>query len=150
MSAVRVTHEVLPHMRARRSGLIVTMSAAVGRFVLPFMTNYSAAKHAVEALAEGYRYELAPFGIDSVIVERAAFLTAGSRSGILRPPRPTGSSTTPSSTPRRRRCTTPARSSRTPARRATRRRSRTRSCGWSRPRPGSGRCAHLSGVRPHR
>jgi len=85
LRTVRMNHAVLPQMRAQRSGLLVHVSAAVGRFVMPFMVNYSAAKHAVEALAEGYRYELAPFGIDSVIIEPGAYFTRGSRDTILRP-----------------------------------------------------------------
>ena len=49
------------------------------------MTMYSPAKHAVDALAEGYRYELAPLGIDSVIVEPGSFPTPGSLTKLVRP-----------------------------------------------------------------
>lgn len=85
-SAVRMNRAVLPHMRAQRSGLIVQISAMVGRFVMPFMVNYAAAKHAVDALAEGYRYELAPLGIDVVIVEPGTgFATAGATHKLIKP-----------------------------------------------------------------
>ena len=43
---------------------------------MPGLGFYSASKFALEALAETYRYELAPQGIDSVIVEPGAFATA--------------------------------------------------------------------------
>ncbi len=85
LTAVRVDRAVLPHLRAQRSGLIVQVSSGVGRFVMPFMTLYSAAKHAVDALAEGYRYELAPLGIDSVVVEPGSFPTAGSLTKLVTP-----------------------------------------------------------------
>ncbi len=84
-SVVRMNRAVLPTMRKQQSGLLLHISAAVGRFVLPFMVNYSAAKHAVEALAEGYHYELAPLGIDSVIVEPGAYPTVGSIQKLMGP-----------------------------------------------------------------
>jgi NAD(P)-dependent dehydrogenase (short-subunit alcohol dehydrogenase family) len=85
LTAVRANRAVLPQMRAQGSGLLVQVSSGVGRFVMPYMTLYSAAKHAVDALAEGYRYELAPLGIDSVIVEPGSFPTVGSLTKLLTP-----------------------------------------------------------------
>jgi NAD(P)-dependent dehydrogenase (short-subunit alcohol dehydrogenase family) len=55
LTAVRAARAVLPQMRKQGSGLLVQVSSGVGRFVMPYMTLYSAAKHAVDALAEGYR-----------------------------------------------------------------------------------------------
>jgi NAD(P)-dependent dehydrogenase (short-subunit alcohol dehydrogenase family) len=85
LTAVRANRAVLPQMRAQGSGLLVQISSGVGRFVMPYMTLYSAAKHAVDALAEGYRYELAPLGVDSVIVEPGSFPTVGSLTKLLTP-----------------------------------------------------------------
>jgi NAD(P)-dependent dehydrogenase (short-subunit alcohol dehydrogenase family) len=85
LTAVRTIRGVLPQMRAQGSGLLVQVSSGVGRFVMPYMTMYSAAKHAVDALAEGYRYELAPLGIDSVVVEPGSFPTVGSLTGLITP-----------------------------------------------------------------
>jgi NAD(P)-dependent dehydrogenase (short-subunit alcohol dehydrogenase family) len=85
LTSVRTIRGVLPQMRQQGDGLLVQVSSAVGRFVMPYMTMYSAAKHAVEALAEGYRYELAPLGIDSVIVEPGSFPTAGSLTKLIAP-----------------------------------------------------------------
>ena len=44
--------------------------------MVPFTGVYNASKFAVEGLAESYRYELAPLGIDTAIVEPGAFPTA--------------------------------------------------------------------------
>jgi NAD(P)-dependent dehydrogenase (short-subunit alcohol dehydrogenase family) len=85
LTAVRANRAVLPQMRAQGSGLLVQVSSGVGRFVMPYMTLYSAAKHAVDALAEGYRYELAPLGVDSVIVEPGSFPTTGSLTKLITP-----------------------------------------------------------------
>lgn len=72
---VRINRAVLPHMRERRSGLLVQLSSLAGRVVFPFFGIYCASKFAVEALAESYRYELSSFGVDSVIVEPGPFWT---------------------------------------------------------------------------
>jgi len=72
---LRVIQAVLPSMRKRRSGLIIQISSAGGRVYLPFHGTYNSTKWAVEAIAEGLRYELASDGIDSVIVEPGAFNT---------------------------------------------------------------------------
>lgn len=65
----RVNRAVLPIMRRQRSGLLIHVSSAAGRAVVAYMGLYSASKFALEALADSYRFELAPFGVDSVIVE---------------------------------------------------------------------------------
>jgi NAD(P)-dependent dehydrogenase (short-subunit alcohol dehydrogenase family) len=72
---VRVTQAVLPVMREQGSGLIVYISSGLGRVVRPGIALYAATKFAGEAIAQTLRYELAPFGIDSVIVEPGAFDT---------------------------------------------------------------------------
>ncbi|GCF06822.1 SDR family oxidoreductase [Dictyobacter arantiisoli] len=72
---VHLDREVLPYMRRQRNGLLIHMSSILGGLVFPFSTLYAASKMALEALAEGYHYELAPFGIESVIVEPALFAT---------------------------------------------------------------------------
>jgi NAD(P)-dependent dehydrogenase (short-subunit alcohol dehydrogenase family) len=72
----RVTRAVLPMMRRQKSGLLVHISSIVGRVSPPFFGAYSASKWAVEALGEAMRYELAPLGVDSVLVEPAPFKTS--------------------------------------------------------------------------
>src|SRR5256885_13442812 len=43
---------------------------------------YGATKFALEGLTESYRYELAPFGIDAVIVEPGTFPTTISKNRV--------------------------------------------------------------------
>ncbi len=71
----RMNRAVLPLMRREKSGLLVHVSSTFGRFVVPFLATYVSSKFALEALAEGYRYELAPSGIESVIVEPGSYPT---------------------------------------------------------------------------
>ena len=72
---VRMNRAVLPHMRRQGDGLIVHITSAAGRGVLPGMSLYTATKFAVEALAECYRYELSQSGVDSITVEPGPFRT---------------------------------------------------------------------------
>jgi NADP-dependent 3-hydroxy acid dehydrogenase YdfG len=51
---------VLPGMMAQRRGHIVNVSSVAGRRVFPGGAVYAATKHAVRALSEGLRRELAP------------------------------------------------------------------------------------------
>jgi NAD(P)-dependent dehydrogenase (short-subunit alcohol dehydrogenase family) len=67
--SVRVNRAVLPSMRKRRDGLLIHMSSGSGRIAVPSMALYCASKFALEALADAYRFELSPFGIDSILVE---------------------------------------------------------------------------------
>jgi NAD(P)-dependent dehydrogenase (short-subunit alcohol dehydrogenase family) len=75
LGPVRVNRAVLPHMRRQRSGVLMHISSAAGRVVLPAVGFYCASKFALEALAEAYSYELAAQGIESVIVEPGAYET---------------------------------------------------------------------------
>lgn len=72
---MRVTRAVLPAMRRQRSGRIITISSVAGRMSTPFAGWYSASKHAVEALSDALRLEVAPFGIHVTVVQPAAIKT---------------------------------------------------------------------------
>lgn len=72
---VRMNRAVAPHMRRRGKGLIIHVTSTSGRSVVPGMGIYAATKFATEALAEVYRYELSPFGVDSVILEPGPYAT---------------------------------------------------------------------------
>ena len=71
----RVNRAVLPSMRRRRSGLLIHVSSGAGRAVVPAMAAYCSSKFALEALADAYRFELLPFGIDSILVEPGIYKT---------------------------------------------------------------------------
>jgi NAD(P)-dependent dehydrogenase (short-subunit alcohol dehydrogenase family) len=75
LGSVRVNRVVLPSMRRQRSGLLIHVSSGSGRVSVPYMAPYSASKFALEAIADAYRFELSPFGIDSVVVEPGIFKT---------------------------------------------------------------------------
>jgi NAD(P)-dependent dehydrogenase (short-subunit alcohol dehydrogenase family) len=72
---LRVTHAVLPKMRARRSGTIVNLSSIGGIVSVPYGGYYAATKHALEAISEAMHYELHSFGVRVIVIEPGAFPT---------------------------------------------------------------------------
>jgi NAD(P)-dependent dehydrogenase (short-subunit alcohol dehydrogenase family) len=71
----RVTRAVLPAMRARRDGAIVTIGSISGRVAVPMAAPYHASKWALEGMIESLRYELIPFGVRVTLVEPGPFKT---------------------------------------------------------------------------
>lgn len=72
---VRLTQLVLPQMRQLGGGRIINISSIVGKITFPISGWYSATKHALEAISEALRFEVAPFGIDVVLIEPGAIRT---------------------------------------------------------------------------
>ena len=67
--ALAVLRAVLPGMRAARGGTIVNVSSLAGKVTVPFAGPYCASKHALEAISDALRVELAPWRIRVVVVE---------------------------------------------------------------------------------
>ncbi len=59
---------VAPHLREQGRGRIINIGSVAGRIARPLSSVYDATKHALEALTDGLRGELAPFGIEVVLV----------------------------------------------------------------------------------
>lgn len=70
----RVNRAVLPHMRARREGLLVWVSSSSSAGgTPPYLSPYFAAKAGMDSLAVLYARELARWGIETTIVVPGAF-----------------------------------------------------------------------------
>jgi NAD(P)-dependent dehydrogenase (short-subunit alcohol dehydrogenase family) len=69
LGTIAVTKAVVPHMRAAGCGRVVTVTSVGGRVCGFGVSVYCASKFFQEGLGEGLALELAPFGIQSVIVE---------------------------------------------------------------------------------
>jgi NAD(P)-dependent dehydrogenase (short-subunit alcohol dehydrogenase family) len=66
---IAATQAVLPHMRTAGRGRIVTISSVGGRISSFGVSAYCSTKFAQEGLGEGLALEVAPFGIQAVLVE---------------------------------------------------------------------------------
>ncbi len=69
LGVMRMIRAVAPHMRRQKSGRIINVSSFEGIRSVPAMGVYSASKFAVEGLSDALRFELAPFGIQVVLIE---------------------------------------------------------------------------------
>ena len=81
---VRVTHAVLPTMRAQQSGRILNVGSALGFIPAPFNAHYCAAKHAIEGYSEALDHEVRGFGIRVSVIEPGATSTSFEGSAIPR------------------------------------------------------------------
>ncbi|GAA5186232.1 hypothetical protein GCM10023322_32010 [Rugosimonospora acidiphila] len=75
--ALRVAQGVLPQMRERGSGQIIFMSSIQGRFVIPLIGTYGAAKQALEAFAETIAIEAGHFGVSVHVLQPPAVTSGG-------------------------------------------------------------------------
>ena len=82
---LRVLRAVLPRMRDRRRGTIVTLSSVAGVVARPYGGLYSASKHALEAISEALYYEVKPFGVRVVLVEPGQYATQLSTNMVTAP-----------------------------------------------------------------
>jgi NAD(P)-dependent dehydrogenase (short-subunit alcohol dehydrogenase family) len=72
---LNVTRAILPVMRKQRSGQIITMSSSAGLIGQEFVAAYCASKFALEGWMESLRFDVAPYGITTTIVEPGFFRT---------------------------------------------------------------------------
>ncbi len=74
-SLIALTQLVVPHLREQGSGRIVNIGSVAGRIARPLSAVYDSTKHALEAITDGLRGELAPFGVQVVLVRPGFILT---------------------------------------------------------------------------
>lgn len=66
---IAVTKAVLPHMRAAGRGRIVTISSVGGRISSFGLSIYCGSKFAQEGIGEALALEVAPFGLQAILIE---------------------------------------------------------------------------------
>ena len=74
-SIIKLIQEVGPTMRKQGSGKIINISSVAGRIGFPASPAYISSKFALEGLSESLRLEMAPFGVDVIIIEPGVIKT---------------------------------------------------------------------------
>lgn len=69
VGSIQLIRAVLPYLRAQEGGRIVQVSSEGGQIAYPNFSLYHASKWGIEGFVESVAQEVAPFGIDFVIVE---------------------------------------------------------------------------------
>ncbi len=72
---LRVDRAALPHMRERGSGLLIHVSSTLGRILPHGGGLYPSSKVALEGVIESLHYEVAPFGVEAILLEPGRFPT---------------------------------------------------------------------------
>jgi short-subunit dehydrogenase len=81
-SSLELTQGFIPKMIAKGKGKILFMSSMSGLVSFPLAGAYCASKHAIEAIAEALKEELAPFGIKVATINPGPFKTGFNESGV--------------------------------------------------------------------
>jgi NAD(P)-dependent dehydrogenase (short-subunit alcohol dehydrogenase family) len=75
VGAIQLARAVIPFLRAQGGGRIVQLSSTGGRVGDPGMSLYNATKFGIEGFYESAGVELAPFGIETTLVEPGGIRT---------------------------------------------------------------------------
>ncbi|GAA3605876.1 SDR family oxidoreductase [Kineosporia mesophila] len=75
LGALRVNNAVIPSMREQGHGALIQIGSLSSWLTPPFNGLYAASKAAQRSLTEAWQHELAPYGIESVVVDAAAYPT---------------------------------------------------------------------------
>jgi short-subunit dehydrogenase len=81
-SSVALAQRVAAKMVKKRAGRMIFLSSVAGLMTIPYSSGYCATKHAIESLAEGLRFELAPFGIEVATVNPGFYSTGFNDRGV--------------------------------------------------------------------
>jgi NADP-dependent 3-hydroxy acid dehydrogenase YdfG len=80
-----LTRQVIPTMKAQRSGFILNMSSYVSRISVPPLTVYASTKYAIEGLTDGLRRALAPWGITVIRIHPSSVSGTEFNQRVVRP-----------------------------------------------------------------
>jgi NAD(P)-dependent dehydrogenase (short-subunit alcohol dehydrogenase family) len=85
--SIQVARAAVPHLRAQGGGRILQLSSMGGQMAFPGFAAYHATKWGIEGFYEGFAPEVAPFGIETTLIEpgmiRTSFFEAVQRAPEL-------------------------------------------------------------------
>jgi NADP-dependent 3-hydroxy acid dehydrogenase YdfG len=80
-----LTRQVIPTMKAQRSGFILNMSSYVSRISVPPLIVYASTKYAIEGLTDGLRRSLLPWGITVIRIHPSSVSGTEFNKRVVRP-----------------------------------------------------------------
>lgn len=83
-AAAELSREILPQMRAQKSGHILNLTSIAGLVAFPGSGLYNASKFALEGFTEALHHEVKPFGIRVTLIEPGAFRTGFAGSAAMK------------------------------------------------------------------
>lgn len=83
-AAAELSREVLPQMRAQKSGHILNLTSIAGLVAFPGSGLYNASKFALEGFTEALHHEVKPFGVRVTLIEPGAFRTGFAGSAAMK------------------------------------------------------------------
>lgn len=83
VGSIQLIRAVLPHLRAQGGGRLLQMSSEGGQIAYPSFGLYHASKWGIEGFVEAVAQEVAPFGIQMLLVEPGPTVT-GFAAGVVR------------------------------------------------------------------
>lgn len=95
IAPVQVARAFLPMMLPQRRGRIVNVGSVSGILTTPFAGAYCASKAALHALSDAMRMELAPFGIEVIMIQPGSVTSNIGATGTSNAALPAGSIFTP-------------------------------------------------------
>ena len=81
IGSIQVVRAALPHLRAQGGGRILQVSSMGGQWAMPGLSLYHASKWAIEGFFEATSLDLAPFNIQTTIIEPGSARTEFAGSG---------------------------------------------------------------------
>lgn len=83
LGPTRVLREVLPVMRAQKSGLVINVASIAGHISLPYRGVYCASKAALQKITESLRMELKPYNVHACVLDPGDFATSISQNRVV-------------------------------------------------------------------
>jgi len=80
---MKMTREVIPHMREAKSGVIINISSFLGKMGLPLLSHYNASKYAVEGFVDSVRFEMNPYNVRVHSIQSGLFGTNFVKKGLV-------------------------------------------------------------------
>ena len=101
IGSIQVIRAVLPHLRAQGGGRILQLSSMGGQWAMPGLSLYHASKWAIEGFIESTSLDVAPFNIQTTLVEPGSARTEFAASSAIIGPAMTAYAETPAGAVRR-------------------------------------------------